>query len=337
MIILKLNIKPVNLSNFNNPVACGTKSNNNFQIVVDTFISDMVNIGSLKKNSASSYKTRLGMVNAWNNGKSIDWVTKAIKTAKKNRSDAILEVDNLYKGWSSINGNVSHNNNTDQNCKSAYVLFAKWLIGQYQAKAWLSIDKNSDLDFCRLIAKHALFCTRDDAMLVRDGTLGCMGHQKSVTFSWFDNKYRRISHADRKIGLKIGDVVNNVTLDNNSKANMAIKNAIAKSLPIRVGFPDFSDYMACHIWDGTCYDERFHTSVFNLVLVPTALAGLTDYNDAVKQMLQYESARRLGVYPDSRKYGNPPSKPSFFDKITIWRQQNEHSAPNVFSTFKEVR
>lgn len=290
-----------------------------FNDIVADFINDMKNTSVLEKNSAKNYKSRLQKVNEWNNGNSIKWVIDAIKIAKNKKSAAISEVKKLYDGWK---GTVSHTDNLESECKTAYILFAKWLIGQYQAKVWLSIDKNADLDFCKLIAKHALFCTYNDALLVENGTLGCKGHLGSATFSWFDNKFRRISHNDRQNGKKIGDVVNNVTLDNNSKANMAIKSAIAHSLPIKGIFSEFSDYMACHIWDGTCYDEHYYTSVFNLVLVPTAIAGLTDYNDAVKQMLQYESARRFGVYP--QVYPSP-KKPHFFKQIIVWRQQDEHN------------
>lgn len=309
-----------------------TKSTNSFNNLISLYINDMKRFGYLKRGSLKNYPSWLKAVDKWNGGNSIKWIEAAMKG--KN-AVPFNDVENTYDTFVTSNGNSFISNgksrNVGSNHKSSYLSFAKWMIGQYHANTWLSIDKSSDLESCRLIAKNALFCTIDVANKVKNGSVGCKGHKPSNTYSWFDNQYRRIKTCEKTSGNKIGDIVGGVTLDNNSKANIAIKNAIKQSIPVN---GNFTDYMACHIWDDTCYNESYHTSVFNLVLVPTAIAGLTDYNDAVKELLQYESARRFGCYPNGLEC---PKKPKNYDKITIWRQQDEHNkAVNNTNPFQPI-
>ena len=47
----------------------------------------------------------------------------------------------------------------------------------------------------------------------------------------------------------------------------------------------FKDYEVCHVWD-LPGDRQYYASIANLVLVPRALAQLTDHNDAVKNLLR---------------------------------------------------
>jgi len=92
-------------------------------------------------------------------------------------------------------------------------------------------------------------------------------------------------------GEKRGQRAGTVMLDDNSYANGAIKRALGVSRANLIGFE------ACHIWPGTCYDERYHTAIANLVLLPRALAGLTDHDDEVRAMLQYRSYELYGWHP----------------------------------------
>lgn len=311
------------------------KVENDFDKIVDNYIKDMERYSLLKNGSLNDYPSRLKAVDIWNGGKCIKWVEDAMKDKTPIEKVKSVFDTNLKKEGSSYKDSAGKARNINDNHRSNYLSFAKWIIGQYQANTWLSIDKSSDLVYCQLIAKNALFCTIDVAEKVRDGVFGGKGHSKSDTYSWFDNKFRRKKTKEER-GTTIEEKDENgnlvkIILDDNTMANKAIKSAIKKSLSVK---GEFSDYMSCHIWDSTCYDARYHTSVFNLVLVPTAIAGLTDYNQAVKEMLQYESARRFGVYPKGKTC---PEKPTFFDKITIWRQQDEHDkAENTRKDFKEV-
>lgn len=285
-----------------------------FDELIESCFKDMSRYNYLKRGSLDNYRSWLKAVDMWNNGNTVNW----IKSAMKEKSNGALKAaETLYSSFENMNGKDFYDNgkkrSVGKNHLVCYKSFAKWMIGQYHATTWLSIDRSSDLEYCKLIAKHALFCAIEVANNVKAGNIGCEGHTASATYSWFDCKYRRSKDKGKK-RKKVGKV----TLDDNSKANWAIKSAVKKSLPIS---GKFTDYEACHIWDGTCYDENYHTSVFNLVLVPRPIAGLTDYCDAVKKMLQYESACRFGVYP---KMFDSPAKPQNYDKITIWRQQNEH-------------
>jgi hypothetical protein len=112
--------------------------------------------------------------------------------------------------------------------------------------------------------------------------------------AWFPNT-RRARNDEKR-----GEVVNGITLDDNSKANQAIKKAVFGSgvMPKR--------YSACHIWPKSCYDPRYHTCIANLVLLPVALASLTDHDPEVIACLKYRSFELYGWHPDDRP---PPERP----------------------------
>jgi hypothetical protein len=68
-----------------------------------------------------------------------------------------------------------------------------------------------------------------------------------------------------------GSIKNGIKLYDNSYTNNAIKKAIdIQRTEIKV-------YDTCHIWPATCYDEHFHTAIPNLVLLPSAIASLSDF------------------------------------------------------------
>lgn len=108
-------------------------------------------------------------------------------------------------------------------------------------------------------------------------------------------------------GEKRGQVVDGVRFDDNSYANLAIKRACGLGKAAE-GFE------ACHIWPRTCYDERYHTAVANLVLVPRALASLTDHDSEIQGALQYRASELYGWWPDDSPR---PTKPDFYP--ATWR------------------
>ena len=229
-------------------------------------------------------------------------------------------------------------------CRSALASFTKFVLGQYKANLYVSLDLGNDLDNCRLVARNALFCTVDVANKIKTGDLGARTNlgKGNDYHSWFCCGFQR-----KKTNETRGDVINIVAgnpdpqgigfyiLDDNTKANEAIKKAVMEGLPtwMKTRYNDFSEYMACHIWDGTCYDYRYHTSVFNLVLLPKSIGGLTDYCQAVKEMLQYESAMRFGVYPSGKNHTmSSKTKKIYKDLHNDWRQPQEHNSINVRNT-----
>ena len=100
----------------------------------------------------------------------------------------------------------------------------------------------------------------------------------------------------------------------------AIKNAIIESFKrnyvcILTDFSYLRDYEACHIWDMPG-DRRYYASIANLILLPRALAKLTDHNETVKKLLRYEVFKRFGFKPEGQ---SEPERPNNYYKY-VWRK-----------------
>lgn len=114
-------------------------------------------------------------------------------------------------------------------------------------------------------------------------------------------------HIKRGRAKEKGDVINGIRIDDNTYANRAIKIAISNSVK-------FKNYMVCHIWPDTTYDERYHTLLANLVLIPRILANLSDHCAAVIAVLKYRSYELYGWHPEKT---DAPQRPSYYPKV--WR------------------
>jgi hypothetical protein len=99
-----------------------------------------------------------------------------------------------------------------------------------------------------------------------------------------------------------------VVLDDNTKANLALKQALSH-------LGKFRDFAVCHIWPKTCYDQRYHTMPANLVILPRELAGLTDHNREIEQCLQYRAWELYGWHPEEEPQ---PTKPDNYPDN--WRE-----------------
>lgn len=132
-------------------------------------------------------------------------------------------------------------------------------------------------------------------------------HHQAMTKNGCPATYPKIRRARGKDEVK-GGKVNGIRLDDNTYANRTIK--------VAIGNPsDFVGFEACHIWPKTCYDEHYHTAIANLVLLPRALAGLTDHNAEVEKALQYRAYEIYGWWPK----GEPqPKRPTFYPEN--WRE-----------------
>jgi hypothetical protein len=129
-------------------------------------------------------------------------------------------------------------------------------------------------------------------------------HKKLLTAggsgAFFPDRRRCRAGQGEQRGQRAGAVM----LDDNTYANGAVKRALGVSRTDLLGFE------ACHIWPGTCYDERYHTAIANLVLLPRALAGLTDHDGEVRAVLQYRSYELYGWHPaETSKPMRPESYP----------------------------
>lgn len=118
---------------------------------------------------------------------------------------------------------------------------------------------------------------------------------KTGTAALFPTIRRARPGQGEKRGLKDG-----VRLDDNNYANVAIKRALGQHRTKIIGFE------TCHVWPKTCYDCRYHTAIPNLVLIPRALAGLTDHDKAVQAALQYRAFELYGWHPEEVP---PPARP----------------------------
>lgn len=114
----------------------------------------------------------------------------------------------------------------------------------------------------------------------------------------------RVGQSERR-----GQVCDGVRFDDNTYANVAIKRAIGLHRGQALGFE------ACHIWPLTCYDERFHTAIANIVLLPRALAGLSDHDEEIQKVLQYRACELYSWWPDDQ---SQPERPDFFP--SSWRE-----------------
>jgi hypothetical protein len=109
-------------------------------------------------------------------------------------------------------------------------------------------------------------------------------------------------------GEERGAVIDGVRLDDNTYANHAMKQAIGVGRNA-IGFE------TCHIWPNSCYDESYHTVIANLVLMPRALASLSDHSKEVGQVLQYRALELYGWYPKEQEQ---PERPRYYPEN--WRE-----------------
>lgn len=176
--------------------------------------------------------------------------------------------------------------------------------------------KDFDYIACELVAQSAIFCSKEVFDKVKSGELGSRENIGigNAYGSWYNCKYQRATPQQKR-----RETIGDVTLDDNTYANTAIKMAILKGLE-KFGIHGnekqiFKGFEACHIWPKTCYDARYHTCVANIILLPREIAGLTDHCQAVEDLLKYEAWRRFGFKPDE---ADAPPRPNNYSKI-VWR------------------
>jgi hypothetical protein len=120
--------------------------------------------------------------------------------------------------------------------------------------------------------------------------------------------FPRVRRARIGQGEQRGQIVDGVRLDDNNYANVAIKRAagLGKSA---------EGFEACHIWPLTCYDGRYHTAIANIVLLPRALAGLSDHAVEIRTALQFRAFELYGWFPEEMPQ---PVRPEFYP--SEWRE-----------------
>ncbi len=286
----------------------------------------------IKGNAANDYCTKIRAIEEGLINKQIieNWIKPVLNYKETDRP--LQKVIDSFNTEFSGKGNIGSYSIPE--CKTALSSFTKFVLGYYKAYALTELS-TIEMEYCKMVAQNALFCSVDVAEKVKIGFLGSVdniNNSGNPYYSWYCCKFQRQHPDERQKGIKtkpfpVGGYkptcINTIILDLNTQAQLAIKNAIIQSLPdfIRTIHKNFEGYMACHIWDASCYDYRYHTSVFNLVLLPKSIGGLSDYSQEVKRLLEWESAYRFGVFPKGKNL----VKPKYYEAVEgMWRQPDEH-------------
>ena len=262
--------------------------------------------------SVVSYMSYLNSLNKANDGQTVSGLNEALKVGNP-KEVLSYKVDGLMYDKAA---------KTISNWKSALNRLADYVFGFVDADINLKSIRDFDLLACKLVAQSAIFCSKEVFDAVVNGEIGAKENiDKGNDYgSWFNCRYKRVQRPNKR-----GDEENGVKLDDNTYANNAIKSAVLAGLKIYgidPGKIKFYGYEACHIWPRTCYNEKYHTSVANLVLLPREIAGLTDHCKAVEDLLKYEAFNRFRFKPDPEDI-NPgedisESAPPYY-KDLVWR------------------
>jgi hypothetical protein len=160
----------------------------------------------------------------------------------------------------------------------------------------LEVTADLGIDLVRLVARSAVWV---------DPAVFHAMQKRSPHATWFPN-CRRGKNGEPKRG-----TAGSVRLDDNTMANLAIKVAVFGSRN------RCTRMHVCHVWPETCYDVRYHTSLANLVLLPAALAGLSDHHEGVAQCLRYRSYELFGWHPADIAV---PEMPVGYPAVSDWAQ-----------------
>ena len=258
--------------------------------------------------SQKSYVSYVKSLDKANEGQTCQWLTDAVATdaPTKYLSDTF---DEFFK---------KNPEKTAQNqWKTGLKRLGDFICGFTHSSTNLHSIKNFESIACELVAQSAIFCPTEIFEMVKNGELGSRENIGigNIYGSWYNCKYQRAKHFQKR-----GETCGDITFDDNTYANNAIKLALLKGLE-RYGIHGssrqiFKGFETCHIWPDTCYDARYHTSVANVVLLPREIAGLTDHCQAVEDLLKYEAWKRFGFKPAE---ADIPAKPKNYNKI-VWRE-----------------
>lgn len=142
----------------------------------------------------------------------------------------------------------------------------------------------------------------------------------------------RFPYTRRKKNSEVkGEIINGIRLDDNTYANSAIKEILGFKGKSKKNIENMN---TCHIYDESCYNEEYHTKIENLVLIPKAIAQLSDHYDKVKEVLKYRSYELYGWYLPSEGIPNKPEKyPTNWLKI---ENRVSISKETLINTDKEI-
>lgn len=162
----------------------------------------------------------------------------------------------------------------------------------------------------RIVARTAIWATKDDYDAYPDGV-----HHPGT-------RRRKVGDANESNTIETDprtkDVIK-VTLDSNNKPNYMMKSMLRH----RYGL-EAEEYHTCHIWPGSCYDIHCHTSYANLVLIPSAIASLSDFDENIMKALQSHAYKLFRWFPYSE---NKPKRVD--DKSLPWLNLSRKTMDNA--------
>ena len=84
-------------------------------------------------------------------------------------------------------------------------------------------------------------------------------------------------------------------------------------------------YETCHVWENTCYNTNYHTVYANLVLLPRAIASLSDHSPSIQKILQFRAYEIFGWKPDEESIPERPNGyPANWKTLQLKRQKTKH-------------
>lgn len=284
----------------------------------DDFISDMKRFELLTKNSADSYKSYINKFRPALDTDLNDWLTEALadsllKTTKERVDYIMAKCTSSLKASNATSKDVS-------NGLSAIRKLILYILSRFDAALSMSIFLD-DKTLAQFVAKTAIFATPETVEQIKAHKLGAKSNTMvaknapaNVFASWDNEMSFRDNAGVRNNGKSFRDSTG-ILHDDNTTANYAIKKAILAGMGISTSHTNlFKGYEACHIY-GMPNNPKYYTSIMNLVLIPSALAALSDSHDYVMDVLKYKAFELYGFVPSG--YSNP-AEPHGYNSLK-WR------------------
>jgi hypothetical protein len=158
-----------------------------------------------------------------------------------------------------------------------------------------NVLQSLDIDLANLIAQVSIWADSK--------TFDYLKHENGLGVFYPKTRRFRVGQDE-----KVNQIVDGIRLDHNSYANTAIKRAVGVDR-------DITNFTVCHIWPDSCYDHRYHTCIANLVLIPSAVAGISDHDQHTIACLKF---RAFDLYKWHPVEQSPPTRP---DRYPVrWRE-----------------
>lgn len=159
---------------------------------------------------------------------------------------------------------------------------------------WMEANKGKLFD---VIARTAVFCPKTVFEAVKgDGNTAYIKNKDGLLF------VRRLSREGKKGHL---DSSNKYILDDNTYINQAFKKLCGGDQR------KYTNFITCHIYGGLSRNPKIFSAIANIVLLPKALAGLSDHCDEVMNLLQHRAYELYRWYPKEEGYSVPKYQDEF--------------------------